>query len=204
MPTLAQPQQSFRPLEYWKPPKAVRHIRSKSSQIFAKETAVTSKPVARPTSSVYSNDLELGEDYDPDRKDKSLGTISEMTSRSKNPFQENIAMGGPPPAYKIDADGTLSPRWYDVKAWGKRVWAGVIAGIVIIIIIIVVVAVVVSKKNKYPDYSKLTYSLSETCLSFHVLHQNTQLTNSRLWFDIFRSVRLLYRIRPICRICPLR
>ncbi|KAH6664478.1 glycoside hydrolase family 16 protein [Halenospora varia] len=71
-------------------------------------------------------------------------------------------MGGPPPAYKIDADGTLSPRWYDVKAWGKRVWAGVIAGIVIIIIIVVVVAVVVSKKNKYPDYSKLTYSLSET------------------------------------------
>jgi hypothetical protein len=37
------------------------------------------------------------------------------------------------------------------------------AAVVIIVVILVAVIVVVTKNNKYPDYSKLTYKIADTC-----------------------------------------
>lgn len=55
--------------------------------------------------------------------------------------------------------------WWNPRYWRKRVWAGVAALIAIIIIIAVAVGVTQSKKNAYPDYSELNYSLKDTCAS---------------------------------------
>lgn len=50
-----------------------------------------------------------------------------------------------------------------MRAWSKKRWAIFGAGIIILIIIIVVAAVEGSKKNAYPDYSQLNYTLKDTC-----------------------------------------
>jgi hypothetical protein len=99
----------------------------------------------------------------------SFATLGEMASRRKHPYTENIGMMGessnlgPPPEYKVDREDTLNPSPWDVRQWGSKKWAALIAGVVIIIVIVVVVAVVVTKNNRYPDYSTLTYSLADTC-----------------------------------------
>ncbi len=61
-----------------------------------------------------------------------------------------------------------APRWYQAGQWRKRTWALVVGLIVIIIVVAVVVPVtLVTKRNNgppaYPDYSKLNYTLAETC-----------------------------------------
>lgn len=59
-----------------------------------------------------------------------------------------------------------SEPWYKPKYWQKRTWALVLSSIAIIIIIVVVVPVEVTKNHKgnsYPDYTKLNYTLLETC-----------------------------------------
>lgn len=89
----------------------------------------------------------------------SFNTIGNMADRTKNAFNM-----GPPPAYKVEDEDTLAPKWYDAKRWGKKVWIAVAAIIAIVIIIIVVGVVEGEKKNKYPDYSKLSYSLTDTSL----------------------------------------
>ncbi|KAI1332090.1 glycoside hydrolase family 16 protein [Xylariaceae sp. FL0255] len=48
------------------------------------------------------------------------------------------------------------------RTWSKKVWAIVVSVIVIVLIIIIVVPVEVEKANRYPDYSRLTYSLKDT------------------------------------------
>lgn len=107
-----------------------------------------------------SNDLEGGSEKDIERPF--------VTMASKHGFSETLHMG-PPPQYKIDDDDTLAPRWYDLKRWGKKIWIAVAAIIAILIIIIVVAVVEVEKKNKYPDYSKVTYTVADTCLSLPII-----------------------------------
>jgi hypothetical protein len=143
---------SFRPLEYWKPPKAVRHhIRAKSSAIFSHGGSRHS----------FTNISEEGE--------KSLATttkIADMSYWPKDQHSEgvNLVSRGAPPAYRVDED-TLNPRWYNAREWRKRIWIGLGVVLAIIIIIIVVAVVLVEKaNNRYPDYSPLSYSLAETCM----------------------------------------
>ncbi|CAD6453530.1 5834f7c0-8a9b-486d-a0c8-bd864eff9080 [Sclerotinia trifoliorum] len=69
---------------------------------------------------------------------------------------------GPPPEYELDDPSSLAPRWLDVRAWSKKRWVIVGVGLVVLIIIVVVIAVEVSKKNTYPNYSQLSYSLKDT------------------------------------------
>jgi hypothetical protein len=150
--TRAQPQQlPFRPLEYWKPPKAVVHIRSKSTNDHP-------KPERSP--SVYSfssskKDIQLRDSSDSYRLDRKHTSYSSAAEIMKNQFVEGTG--------EFDRADTLSHRWYNVKAWGKKIWFGIAAAVVILIIVIVVAVVETNKKNKYPDYSKLTYTVSETC-----------------------------------------
>lgn len=95
----------------------------------------------------------------------------------------------------FDSDGSFdstrrSPL--DPRRWGKRVWIGL--GIVVVIVLAVVPAVVVTeqKKNRYPDYSPLTYSLSETCklgADHPELVRTSRLTSSfRCWRGLLRQV----------------
>lgn len=62
----------------------------------------------------------------------------------------------------IAGSSGLRSKW-NPKSWRKRTWAMVVGAIVAIIVIVVAVAVVVSKKNRYPNYTALTYSLADTC-----------------------------------------
>ncbi|GJN75468.1 hypothetical protein PLIIFM63780_009326 [Purpureocillium lilacinum] len=55
-----------------------------------------------------------------------------------------------------------SMPWWNPRYWRKRVWAGIGVVLVVVIIVAVAVGVTQSKKNRYPDYSAITYSLSET------------------------------------------
>ncbi|KAH6654982.1 concanavalin A-like lectin/glucanase domain-containing protein [Truncatella angustata] len=52
-------------------------------------------------------------------------------------------------------------KW-DPRGWRKRTWAGIAAVLIIAIIAGVVAGVLVAKANRYPDYSKLSYSLEDT------------------------------------------
>lgn len=52
--------------------------------------------------------------------------------------------------------------WWNPRYWRKRVWAAIIIVIIVIVIIIVAVAVGKARKNIYPDYTPLSYSLKDT------------------------------------------
>lgn len=71
---------------------------------------------------------------------------------------------GPPPYTKSRL------RWWNVKAWSKRRLLVVLAvALAAIIIIVVVVPVEVEKKkNAYPHYSKLAYSIVDSCLFIYI------------------------------------
>ena len=121
------------------------------------------------TRSTFSNDLEGNL---ADSKDMSFATIGEMAGRRKNNYSEDISMihggqMGPPPAYKLDREGTLAPHWWDVRGWSKKKMLLVVVGLVILAVVIIIIAVEVSKKNSYPDYSALTYTLTDTC-TYHL------------------------------------
>jgi len=94
----------------------------------------------------------------------SFATVGEMAGRGKNTFSESVHLKEATGQYRLDDGDTLAPRWYNAKGWGKKVWLGIGAALAVIIIVVVVAAVMVTKKNKYPDYSKLSYSLADTCL----------------------------------------
>lgn len=93
---------------------------------------------------------------------------------------------GAPPAYSLDE--YTSPKWYNVKQWGKKAWL-ICGGILAVIIIVVVVAVVeVEKANAYPDYSTLSYSLGEKCMFYVPFYFESLLTCPRFRYGFFRPV----------------
>lgn len=147
---MAQPQiQPFQPLEYWKPPKAVLHY-------------TRPKTAAQRSPSVYSfssSKLETASrnSFEFDEKlERRPTSYSSAIADMKNQFTETVGEG---------AD-TSASRWYNFKAWGKKTWLGIATVVTILIVVIVVAVVEVNKSNKYPDYSKLTYFVSETCMLF--------------------------------------
>ncbi len=56
--------------------------------------------------------------------------------------------------------------WWNPRYWSRKVWLAVVAVVVIVVVIVVAVAVTVTKKNAYPSYSELSYSLKDTCKFF--------------------------------------
>ncbi|OTB07699.1 glycoside hydrolase family 16 protein [Hypoxylon sp. CI-4A] len=83
-------------------------------------------------------------------------------------------VSGPPPyyeteplplrnnmAYSQQPTPAAKAPWWNARYWRKRTWAIVAAIIVVILIIVIVVPIEVTKANKYPDYSRLNYSLSD-------------------------------------------
>lgn len=90
-------------------------------------------------------------------------------------------VSGSPPSYdnaQLPAR-TMKPdsRW-DPRGWRKRTWAGIALVLIVAIIVGVVAGVEVAKANRYPDYSKLTYSLEDTCKSTQA--QRTHFSHSSL------------------------
>lgn len=79
-------------------------------------------------------------------------------------YQEVVAA----PQQNIVGGGNVRPLqtslpWWNPRYWTKRIWIGVVTALVIIIVIAVAVGVTQAKKNAYPNYSQLSYSLKETC-----------------------------------------
>jgi hypothetical protein len=70
---------------------------------------------------------------------------------------------GPPPAYKVNREDTLTPHWWDIREWSRKKLILLGAGLIALIIILVVVIVEEEKKNAYPDYATLNYTLAATC-----------------------------------------
>lgn len=159
-----QQPQSFTPLEYWKPPKAVKHIRKKSAALLV-STGLIKSPDRH---SFRGSNLEDGirEDYEPDGKDMAFGRYKNSANAHVQMTDDYGRSVGPPPAYKLDREDTLHHPWYNFKYWGKRGWLAFAAVVVAIIVIIIVIAVVEVRANRYPDYSELSYTLSETCTFF--------------------------------------
>lgn len=188
-----QQQQSFRPLEYWKPPKAVRHhIRAKSSAIFS--PGGRGERVAHTHTHSFAK-LEEGRntpEQEVKKPEMSFATLGKMVSRIKGGGNQQINMAdtsgrpmGPPPAYKVDRDDTLGHPWWNAKHWGKKGWFITLGVVTAIIIIIAVAAVEAAKANRYPIYSKLTYSLAENCMCSPSLCLK-RADNHRHWNRVFR------------------
>ncbi len=84
-------------------------------------------------------------------------------------------MPGPPPSYsehqpwpprQETMEYAPTPRaepWWKPKYWRKKTWAIVAPIVIVILIIIIVVPVKVAEANRYPDYTRLDYSLSDEC-----------------------------------------
>jgi hypothetical protein len=103
----------------------------------------------------------------------SFMTVGQMGGR-KNEFDQNIQMvpNGSPPAYDYAIQDDRDPPWFDVRYWSKRTLILSALALVIVIVIAVAVAVVEVKKNAYPDYSKLNYSLVDQCMIPSTKHDN--------------------------------
>lgn len=140
----------------------------------------------------------------------SFATIEKMADRRKNTTLDQINIAddfgrpsGPPPRYKADRSAAPMSSWYSVRGWGKRAWAIVGASVVVLIIIIIAVAVTVKKKSRYPDYSKLTYTLSETC-SLPIAIPNKANNPRRRRILLLLQLRLFHGLRSYLRPRALR
>lgn len=98
--------------------------------------------------------------------DANGSTVELVTGR---PPSYNSASGLPPGDKSAAMTSTELP-WWDPRGWRKRVWAGIAALVVVAIVVGVVAGVLVAKANRYPDYSKLTYTLKDTCKPCHHHH----------------------------------
>lgn len=76
------------------------------------------------------------------------------------PAYDEIMLNPDSPDFRKPDD--VRPPWWNARYWRKRVWGGLVVAIVLCLIIIVVVAVTQVRKNRYPDYTTLSYSLSDT------------------------------------------
>ncbi|XMA09820.1 hypothetical protein WAI453_002611 [Rhynchosporium graminicola] len=175
---LPKPTQSFQPLEYWKPPKPVRHhVRSKSSGIFSTKEEGRLRPPSTTITEIQDpekhdldiqrQELEAEEFFESKSKgntDMSFATIGEMAGRRKI-FANDQVRG-----YK-HVDSYRQP-WWDLKSWGKKAWMILVGSVVVVLIIVIAVAVTVSRYNRYPNYSTQSYSLSETFAGESFFSQN--------------------------------
>jgi hypothetical protein len=114
--------------------------------------------------------------------------LGERSGR-KNEYDNNIQMvaNGPPPAYDFNGvQEDREPRWFDVRYWSKKTLILSALALVIIIVVVVAVAVVEVKKNAYPDYSKLNYSLVDQCMAPLASVTTSTNTGSSFWDFILR------------------
>ncbi|KAI5461431.1 concanavalin A-like lectin/glucanase domain-containing protein [Mariannaea sp. PMI_226] len=76
------------------------------------------------------------------------------------PTYDDILLSGEDPN-QPDQTKASAP-WWNVRYWRKRCWFGIIITVIAVAAIIIGVIVSVNQKNRYPDYSALTYKLVDT------------------------------------------
>lgn len=183
----------YTPFEYWKGPKPVIPGSKRTQGPIASGRTTTiavtaldtsSGPKAQQLSSAVASSFPY-EKQPPYGSHAASGHKKDMGwddtyngARSAGPtsFQVHDHNGavelvtGQPPSY---FNAQLPPRemhsesQWDPRGWRKRTWAGIAIALIIAIVVGVAVGVMVAKANRYPDYSKLTYSLQDTCKSTH-------------------------------------
>jgi len=73
--------------------------------------------------------------------------------------------------YADSDDGYRGPPWWDARHWGRKGWICVAVAVAVVIAIAVPVGVTVDRaRNRYPNYAKLNYTLTETCGSALALY----------------------------------
>ncbi|KAI9744184.1 MAG: hypothetical protein M1818_002336 [Claussenomyces sp. TS43310] len=70
-------------------------------------------------------------------------------------------IGATTPQYKENGFRNSGAPWYNVASWSKKK-IGLVAAAIVVILVIVIVVPIETTKNKYPDYSALTYNLNST------------------------------------------
>ncbi|KAI1864862.1 uncharacterized protein JN550_008682 [Neoarthrinium moseri] len=178
----------YTPFEYWKGPKPVipgskqphrPNNTGRTTTIAVTSLHASSDPTAQQNSTVVASGFpaekqgRLGEKASLDYTNMGWDT-PEHGGRAAGPasFQVRDANGnvellsGQPPSY---ANAQLPPRdmkgepsRWNPRYWRKRTWAGVALAVIVAIVVGVVAGVLVAKANRYPDYTKLTYTLEET------------------------------------------
>jgi hypothetical protein len=146
-------------LEYWKPPKAVQHLRLRSEG-----------SVVLLNSLVKSTNSEMA-----------FRQMDHTRSGSLKETGGEVHMIGPPPAYKVSENAeSKDPHWLDIRYWSKKRIALCVLGFLVLIGVVVAVVVVEVRKNRYPDYSQLSYSKAEQCMlmSVHVSMTQTNISKS--------------------------
>ena len=92
--------------------------------------------------------------------------VAAKTKDNKNPFADTVQLTSPDEYERksryTKAGIPMTASRKDPRNWSRRCWIIVGAVSVIVLIIIIVIAVVVSKKDSYPNYSKINYSLTES------------------------------------------
>ncbi|KAK2602442.1 hypothetical protein N8I77_008972 [Diaporthe amygdali] len=74
------------------------------------------------------------------------------------PLNMKRGAGNLPQRYYGDERGD---KWWDFKTWRRRTWAIIVSIVVVIIVVVVIVVTMLQKNNAYPNYKRLSYSLSD-------------------------------------------
>lgn len=114
-----------------------------------------------------------------------------MNSNAKTPDYTFGELNVPPSRQPRQARSSMP--WWNPRYWGKRAFItiGIIAVIVLVIIIIVAVMVTkaAKKNNAYPNYTNVTYALSDTSkllsISMHSIFLMLPLVQGQNFFDSF-------------------
>ncbi|KAK8136963.1 endo-1-3(4)-beta-glucanase [Apiospora sp. TS-2023a] len=182
----------YQPFEYWKGPKRVLPQPIKKPNSTGTVTKIeeirlpnSSGYTSRSTAQQHQSDVVHTYPIEKVRPDTSLHpALAASTNMGwEQAHNANGGQAGPTPFQVRDANGRVEfmsePPSYDnqelpprsnmsryvgVQPWYRRKRTWVISAVVVVIAIIVAVVagVLVSKANRYPDYTKLNYSIQDT------------------------------------------
>lgn len=106
---------------------------------------------------VYGNDFTGGDDYG-----RYGGAGSQIPKTELDHITQPPAAYVAPGAAGLESQGLTPRSKWDPRGWGLKTKLAVAAAVVVAIIVIVVGSVEGTKANRYPNYSKLNYSLKDT------------------------------------------
>ncbi|KAJ9205273.1 concanavalin A-like lectin/glucanase domain-containing protein [Paecilomyces variotii] len=106
---------------------------------------------------VYGNDFSGGDDYG-----RYGGAGSQIPKTELDHIAQPPAYASTPGAAGLESQGATPRSRWDPRSWGLKTKLAVAAAVVVAIIVIVVGSVEGTKANRYPNYSKLNYTLKET------------------------------------------
>lgn len=104
-----------------------------------------------------------GDDYS--RFGGATTQLPQFSESNYSPAAYNVPQAPPnPPKYSevVGAEQEAQRPWYNPRGWSGRKKLIVAAIIAVLIIVIIVGAYEGWKVNRYPDYSKINYSLADT------------------------------------------